>query len=111
MEQYFRIKQGANFKRVINVVENGSAKNLNGYLARMQIRDGRSSAANLLSDVTAYITINDPNNGQLTLNIPSTVTETYSWSHGVYDIEVYNGTTDVLSVLEGYVSVMKEVTS
>lgn len=112
MEIDFRIKQGANFKRVVNVVEFGVAKNISGYSARMQIRKTRDETSELLSDVSSYITVNDPPNGQLTINIPATVTEAYNFSTGAYDLEIFNTATgDVISVLDGFVSVMKEVTS
>lgn len=109
MEVDLRIKQGSNFKRIVNVVEDGTAKNLTGYQARMQIRENKNKTSALLSDVSSNITINNPNNGQFTINIPATVTETYTWSSGAYDVELFTG-SEVLGILEGYVSVEKEVT-
>lgn len=111
MQKDLRIKQGANFKRVVNVVEFGVPKNIFGYTARMQIRENREKTSLLLSDVSAHITLNDAPNGQLTINIPASVTETYDWNSGAYDLEIVNGVIEVISVLEGYVSVMKEVTA
>lgn len=112
MQKDLRIKQGSSFKRVVSVIENGQPKNLFGWQARMQIRKSKARDSDLLSDVTAHIAMTDAPNGQFTINIPATVTETYDWSTGAYDLEVEDPISgEVISVLEGYVSVEKEVTN
>ena len=45
----------------------------------------------------------------ITLRIPPTLTETFAWTSGVYDIEITDG-TDVDLLAQGAVSVAKEVT-
>jgi hypothetical protein len=104
------IKQGSTFKLVVDVTENGVIKNLTGYSGRMKIRPDPLSATTL-ADLTAYVNINSPTQGQLTVTVPPAITAAYTWNTGVYDLEVFTASdADVISVLEGSASLKHEVT-
>lgn len=106
------IEQGANFERSIQVRNNdGTAKDLTGYSARMQVRQTYSSLVVLVEASTAngYITINSPG-GIVTINIPATITEPLDWVVAVYDVEIFTSATNVIRILQGSMSLSLEVT-
>lgn len=105
-----KIEQGKNFKLTVTVREYGVVKNLTGFSGRMMIKSaiGGTTLANLTS---TEITIPAPVNGQVVINIPAATTAAYTWTQGIYDLEVFNsGTGEVLGVLKGFASLDQEVT-
>jgi hypothetical protein len=83
---------------------------MTGMSARMQIKDkvGGTELLVLTSDA-GDITIN-PSTYTITIRIPPTVTDDITWTTGVYDLEMYNG-TDVFLLCFGTVTVELEVTT
>lgn len=106
-----KIEQGKNFKVTVTVREYGVIKNLTGFAGRMQIRSAPGSGGTLYANLTTELTIPTPANGQVVINIPAATTAAYTWTQGVYDLEVFNsGTGEVVGVLKGFASVDAEVT-
>lgn len=106
----FTIYQGATFSRVLTWKdENDTAINLTGYTARMQIRQ-RITGDTLIALTTE--------NGRIALGgSAGTVTLTISASDtaaittdGVYDLELVSGSEVVTRLLQGTVTLSKEVT-
>lgn len=104
------IEQGATFNLIfIYQDENGTAINLTGSTARMQLRRTYNSPTALLSLTTENNRIViDPLLGKITLNISATDTATLTGS-GVYDLELVNG-SNVNRILEGSYKICAEAT-
>jgi hypothetical protein len=77
----------------------------------MQIRPSVPSAT-ILADLTTEnggIVVDGPN-GKFTITIAASATTLYTWSTGVYDLEIVSGTGIVKRLLKGTVTVDPEVT-
>jgi hypothetical protein len=83
---------------------------LTGYSARMKIKD--RIGGTVLASFTSPTDI-DVNTSQhtITLTIAATATDDYTWSRGVYDLEVVSGAGVVTALLSGSVTIIKEVTT
>jgi hypothetical protein len=106
-----RVYQGSRFELPVDVKENGAVKDLTGYTARMQIRPSKESAQVLADYSTANgaITIN-PATGRVTVVAASAVTDAYTWVAGVYDMEIVTSGGEATRILEGRVSLSRQVT-
>lgn len=106
------IEQGATYPIAFTYkTAEGTARNLTGYTARMQVR-ASTSAADVLLELTTEngrITINGPA-GRIDLVLPPDVTEAITWRRGVYDLELVSPAGDVQRLLRGRVEVSREVT-
>lgn len=107
------IEQGATWSEtVIASDESGTALNLTGYEARMHIRkniDSEETLIELLSTGGSPRIVITAALGKLVLTIPASVTALITEETGVYDLEIYTGST-VTRLLEGDVVFSKEVT-
>ena len=104
----FTLEQGSTFSRQITVQENGTALNLTGYTARMQMRSTHDSSTIAL---TYTSTIASPaSNGKI--NLSATATQTAAIEEGiyVYDLEIESSGGEVTRLMEGQVTVTPEVT-
>lgn len=106
------IEQGATFRKTFVWKDsNETPIDITGYTARMQLRRKKSSTTAEHSATTE--------NGGITLGgalgtvdvlIPATTTADFSWTTGVYDLELDDGTGVITRLVEGGVEVSKEVT-
>lgn len=106
------IEQGSTFYLTVNAKNpDGTVKALSGYSGRMQIRPLYNSSTIYVDATTSngLITILG-SQGQVTVTIPATTTDSYSWDGGVYDLEVDNNAGDVIRLVSGSVSLSKQVT-
>lgn len=106
------IEQGATYYQPIAWKDgSGNAVNLTGYTARMQIRK-------TVNSTTVIIELNTENGritlggaaGTVTLNITAEDTADLEQFAGVYDLELEASNGFVIRLLEGQVTVSKEVT-
>jgi len=107
-----KVQQGAAFKLNVQAQNaDKSAMNLTGYSARMQIRASATDPSILMEASTAntYITINGPG-GVVMINVPATITDPMTWTDGVWDLEIFTNTTDIIRLAEGSASLSPEVT-
>jgi len=109
------IYQGATFNRAWEIVEEGttSPMDLSGYTARMQIRAKIKDTDPLLELTTENggITIDaTPEKTTITLYIPPDETEALTVSKGVYDLELVDLALDVYRLMQGEITIHKEVT-
>ena len=84
---------------------------LTGYTARMAIKD--KVGGTVLCSLTTQnngIAI-DAVNQYIILEIADTLTTTFDWVKGVYDLEICSPTGVVIRLIEGEVAVSKEVTT
>ncbi len=110
--------QGATFNVLVTYKNSsGSAINLTGYGARMDIRYGQITDSDILLALGAsnsYVTISNASNGQITINIPANVTDNFNPQTYYYDLEIFNtnvSPTFVDRVIMGTFEVTPQVTS
>jgi hypothetical protein len=105
------IKQGATLSLTATWKDSsGTAVNLTGYTARMQIRSTYDASATILSlTSSAGITLGGAA-GTIAITASATTTAalTAPWS-GVYDLELVSGGGEVTRLLEGTATVSPEV--
>ena len=107
------INQGSQYVHVFTYIDQaaGVPENINGYIARMQIRSNHGSNTVLYDSTTGVdIAITDGANGIFKLTIPTVTTSGFSFSKAVYDIELVDPTGEATRVVEGAVFVSPEVT-
>lgn len=112
-----KINQGATFKHsIIWLDSNQIPIDVTGMTALMHIRSRIDSAtpllvlsSNVLDNPDGLITMYGTT-GEIFLYIPHTKTSLAAWDYAVYDLEVTDSVGDVTRVIEGNVTVSKEVT-
>jgi hypothetical protein len=108
----FEIEQGTTFNK--SFVWKDSSKNpinLTGFSGRMQIRSSVKSADVLLSLTTENTRISiTPLTGMVNILIDATTTAAITWSKGVYDLELVGPGNVVTRLLQGEITISKEVT-
>jgi hypothetical protein len=101
------IPQASQYRFVINVV--GGPASLVGYTGKMQIRESPESEEVLADLGPSEITVNDVTK-QVVVTIPSTLSATYTWNLGVYDLYIVGGGGDEWRLVEGNVRLSLTVT-
>lgn len=93
------------------IVEYNQPVDLTGYTARMQIREKLDSASTLyeLTTTLGNITI-DNTLKSITLTIPAATTAGFSFTSGVYSLELVSSSGQVTPLIAGTVTLVKEVT-
>lgn len=114
-EYNLEINQGSEWERTLILKDStGAVINLTGYTAKMQIRalkDKNSQLYDTLSTAVGNLRIViTALEGKLVLKIPSTVSDNYTFIKGYYDLEIVTSTGLVTRILEGNVSINKNVT-
>lgn len=107
---HFTLEQGATFVRTLKVKRKGTALNLVGYQARMQIRPNVSSATTYISLTEASWLILGGVAGTIMIRIEATATAALSFDYGYYDLEIVEPGGSVLRLLQGKVTFSREVT-
>lgn len=110
---HLRIDQGATLRKRF-VWRSGplaAPVDLTGYSARMQIRSSAASATVLASLTTADASITlGGTAGTIDLHITAAQTAAFTWTTGVWDLELESPTGDVRRLLSGTAEVTPEVT-
>ena len=84
---------------------------LTGYTARMSIKDKIGGAVlHSLTTENGGITI-DTAAKTILLSIPAATTEDFTWSRGVYDLEMVSATGKVTRIISGRIVLSREVTT
>ena len=104
----FTLEQGSTFSRQITVQEDGTALNLTGYTARMQMRSTHDSSTIAL---TYTSTIASPASNGI-VNLSATASQSAAIEEGiyVYDLEIESSGGVVTRLMEGKVTVTPDVT-
>jgi len=104
-------EQGANFSQVITYKEDGVAINLTGYTARMQVRATLEAASTLVELTTGnYGIVLGGVAGTITLGLSASATAAITAGRGVYDLELVSGAGIVTRLLQGVVTISRNVT-
>ena len=108
----FYIEQGATYQLVVTWKQpDGTPVDLTGYSARMQFRKTKTSTTVLFSGTTANGVISlGGAAGTVSITIPATSTDDFTFGCGVYDLELESAGGIVTRLIEGDVEVSKEVT-
>jgi hypothetical protein len=106
------IEQGSTFTYTLTLNdESGVAVDLEGYTARMQMRRTVQSSDVLLELTTANGRIVlTPATGSITLEVDAVTTAALSFPSAVYDLEIESEGGQVTRLLQGGVTLSKEVT-
>lgn len=105
------IEQGATYTQTILVQDEGVTRNLTGYTARMQVRPGKDSDTILLNlTMGSGLSIPTPTNGEIIISLTAAQTAAYTTVDAVYDLELVDGSSNVERLLQGSVTLSKEVT-
>lgn len=102
------IEQGATFSTEVTVNDaNGSAKDLSDYTARSQLRKSYYSTTAINFDVT----ITDPLDGIISMELSSNTTANISPGRYVYDVQIEDDISgEVTRIFEGIATVLPNVT-
>lgn len=89
-----------------------NAIDLTGATIRMQVRSNKRSTSKLLdlSTDTSGITITDAVNGVFQISQTATETAAYSFTSGVYDLEIEFSGGEVRRILYGKFTINEEIT-
>lgn len=103
------MEQGATYNAELDVSE--VFPSLTGYSARMQARPTIESSTKYLdlSSDTQGITL-DLVNRKITISVPAVTTATHTFSTALYDLELEDGSGNVVRLLEGVITNNLEVT-
>lgn len=106
------IEQGATFYKSIKWFEADKITpvNLTGYTARMHIRSDVDSPSVLASLASPTDIVLGGTAGTIVLQISATATGAYTFTEGVYDLELEDASGDVTRLIYGGVQVTPEVT-
>lgn len=107
------VNQGAKFDLTVQALNpDRTVMDLTGYSAKMAIRETITSLTTLMlaSTTDGTITINSPG-GLVMVEVPATITAPMTWNTGVYDLVIYNSTSNIIRLVQGYASLSLEVTS
>lgn len=102
--------QGANFDYQLTWTVAGSAVNVTGYSARMQVRQYADSTATVLSLVNGTGITLGGTAGTIALSAVATATSAVEAGQYVYDLELVSGAGYVTRLVEGNFVVYAEVT-
>ena len=112
-----KINKGETFRYTLKWLDaTETPVDLTSYEARMQVRPDIDSdqilltfASDPLLNPDGTITLN-PTTGEIVLWLGATTTAALTWTAGVYDLEMYQSADEVTRLVEGKISVTKEVT-
>lgn len=102
--------QGANFDYALTWNTNGTAVNLTGYSARMQVREAYESLSPVLSLTSGSGITLGGTAGSIILEANATTTAALEAGQYVYDLELVTSGGYVTRLLEGNFTVDPEVT-
>lgn len=108
----FDIEQGATLlKPIVWKDSTGSPVNLTGYTAKMQVRKSVSSQEVLLemSTVNGKLQLT-PSTGTITMVFSAATTAAIDWRSGKYDLELTSADGTVTRLIEGEITVSREIT-
>lgn len=114
-KQNLFIEQGTTWRYTLALKSGATATspslNLTGYTANMQLRADIASAAPIIALSTANnrITI-APLIGQVDLVLSATETAALAFDRAVYDLEITSASGEVTRILQGSVTLSREVT-
>jgi len=105
----FNLYQGADWDRTFTITQSGTALNLTGYTARMQVREAADSTAYLLNLTSGTGITLGGTAGSVAVAITSAQSSAIDAGSYAYDLELLSG-SQVTRLLQGAVNVSGNVT-
>jgi hypothetical protein len=102
--------QGADFDQTFTITQGGTALNLTGYTASMQVREAADSTAILLSLTSSSGITLGGTAGTVAVVITSAQSSAIPSGSYAYDLELISGSSIVTRLLQGGFSVSGNVT-
>ena len=102
--------QGADWDRTFTVTQGGSALNLSGYTAAMQVREAADSTAYLLSLTNGSGITLGGTAGTIAVAVTSAQSSAISAGSYAYDLEITAGAGQVTRLLQGAFNMVGNVT-
>lgn len=100
------IDQGSDFSSKVSLTDvSGAAFNLTGYTTAAQMRKNYASVG-----ATTFNTSHNGANGQITLSLSKTITNTLAPGRYLYDVEITSSGNTTTRVVEGIVTVTPGMT-
>jgi hypothetical protein len=107
----FTIEQGATLiKPIVWKDSDGDPVDLTGYSARMQMRRNYSTPVLLQLTTGAGNLVITPSTGTVTMVFDAALTESITWLRAKYDLELESSVGVVTRILEGDVTISREIT-
>lgn len=110
----FTIEQGAKFSRDITWKNaNGTPVNITDYTFRMMAKhkhDDEDPLISLSTSPPGGITIVDAANGRFRISLTEAQTAALNFTEAIYDLEAKPPADDAIRLLEGKITLSKEVT-
>lgn len=104
----FELNQGETFEMTLQVLDTSRRPiDLTGYLVRSQLRAAYTDADPIVSFTCSLF---DAVNGKVRLNLTDEQTAALNFTKGVYDLEIESPTGFVNRVIQGVVTLSREVT-
>lgn len=100
------IDQGSDFSITLTLTRDGSAINLTGYTAKSHIRATKEST----NYVPFTITFPDRAAGQLTMTLGNESSTNMAAGQYLYDLEIVSSTDVVTRLIEGKITLNREIT-
>jgi len=104
------LPQGATWDTKFAWESGGTAVDLTGYAARMDLRASAEAASATVSLSTASGTISVNSSGEIQLNYPAVSSATITAATYLYDLELESGSGNVRRLIEGKAVVSREIT-
>jgi hypothetical protein len=82
--------------------------NVTGFTAAMQVRT--QSGGSLLADLGSHLALGGAG-GTITLSVPASTTGAWTWDGGVYDMQLTDGSGNVITLLAGQFTITPAVTT
>lgn len=106
----FTIEQGTDVQFVVTYKDDdGNPINLSGYTARMKIKKSIGGTTVLSLTNGSGITLGGAL-GTVTVDITNTQTKAMDFTIAVYDLEIISGASKVTRLLQGSITLSKEIT-
>lgn len=113
VKEALTIYQGSRYEHSVAVYEADkvTAAVLTAFTARMQVRSKVSDTTVLFEATTenGFLTI-QVNPGVVKITIPASTSSSWTFSKGVYDLEIVSPLAEVYRIMEGSIKVRPEVT-
>lgn len=105
-----KMRRGDTYRRTFKCETGGAAVNLTGYTSRLQIRDAVDGAVLYTGSTTnGHLTVTG-SAGTIDVSVPAASTAAWTFTTGVYDLEITSASGVVTTLAEGTVTVTKDVT-
>ena len=105
----FTLDQGSDFAVLLQISEDGIAKDLTGYSARAQMRKSKNPSESISATFTVIVT--DAATGSISMSLPHADSSPVEAGVYNYDMEIFTvGDAAVTRMLQGTVTVTQEVT-